>query len=90
MLSVFGSRVGLLAYSPLAMGLLSGKYLAADGGSPNSRLNLYRGSFDLLLTMNIQNIYEYLYRGWQVFMLGKALTLRKYPHNSSIRQSQVA
>ena len=53
MLSVFGSRVGLLAYSPLAMGLLSGKYLAADGGSPNSRLNLYRGSFDLLLTMNI-------------------------------------
>ena len=88
MLSV--SRVGLLAYSPLAMGLLSGKYLAADGGSPNSRLNLYRGSFNLLLTMNIHNVFEYLYKGCQVFMFGKVLTLRKYPHNSSIQQSQVA
>ncbi|KAG2433522.1 hypothetical protein HYH02_012640 [Chlamydomonas schloesseri] len=37
--------VGLLAYSPLAMGLLTGKYLAADGGPPGARLNRYRGRY---------------------------------------------
>lgn len=37
--------VGLLAYSPLAMGLLSGKYLAPDGGPPGARLNRYRGRY---------------------------------------------
>lgn len=30
-------RVSLLAYSPLAMGLLTGKYLAAGGGPPDAR-----------------------------------------------------
>lgn len=30
-------RVSLLAYSPLAMGLLSGKYLAPGGGPPEAR-----------------------------------------------------
>jgi N-acetyltransferase 10 len=30
-------RVSLLAYSPLAMGLLTGKYLAPDGGPPGAR-----------------------------------------------------
>ncbi|KAG0564378.1 hypothetical protein KC19_8G106000 [Ceratodon purpureus] len=38
-------RVGLLAYSPLAMGLLSGKYLSDDGGSSSYRLNKYRGRY---------------------------------------------
>lgn len=38
-------RVSLLAYSPLAMGLLTGKYLAPDGGPPSARLNLYRGRY---------------------------------------------
>ncbi|KAG0601491.1 hypothetical protein M758_11G115800 [Ceratodon purpureus] len=38
-------RVGLLAYSPLAMGLLSGKYLSDDGASPEFRLNKYRGRY---------------------------------------------
>lgn len=39
------TRVSLLAYSPLAMGLLSGKYLAKDGGPCDARLNLYRGQY---------------------------------------------
>ncbi|EFN60059.1 hypothetical protein CHLNCDRAFT_48407 [Chlorella variabilis] len=38
-------RVSLLAYSPLAMGLLTGKYLAAGGGPPDARLNKYRGQY---------------------------------------------
>ncbi|PRW60379.1 Aldo keto reductase [Chlorella sorokiniana] len=38
-------RVSLLAYSPLAMGLLTGKYLAADGGPLDARLNKYRGRY---------------------------------------------
>lgn len=37
--------MGLLAYSPLAMGLLSGKYLSNDGGSLAYRLNKYRGRY---------------------------------------------
>uniref|UniRef100_A0A7C8ZDC8 NADP-dependent oxidoreductase domain-containing protein n=2 Tax=Opuntia streptacantha TaxID=393608 RepID=A0A7C8ZDC8_OPUST len=35
----------LLAYSPLAMGILSGKYLANDGGPPYARLNCFRGRY---------------------------------------------
>ncbi|KAG8370682.1 hypothetical protein BUALT_Bualt13G0008700 [Buddleja alternifolia] len=38
-------RLSLLAYSPLAMGILSGKYLALDGGPADSRLNFYRGRY---------------------------------------------
>lgn len=38
-------RVSLLAYSPLAMGLLSGKYLSPDGGADDARLNLFRGRY---------------------------------------------
>lgn len=42
----FRERVGLVAYSPLAMGLLSGKYSASAGGAgPNARLNLYSGRY---------------------------------------------
>ncbi|XP_073303511.1 uncharacterized protein [Primulina huaijiensis] len=37
-------RVCLLAYSPLAMGILSGKYLSLDGG-PDDALNLFRGRY---------------------------------------------
>ncbi|GLC63420.1 hypothetical protein PLESTF_000034300 [Pleodorina starrii] len=37
--------VGLMSYSPLAMGLLTGKYLAPDGGPPAARLNRYRGRY---------------------------------------------
>ncbi|KAG1657947.1 hypothetical protein FOA52_000978 [Chlamydomonas sp. UWO 241] len=37
--------VSLLAYSPLAMGLLTGKYLEADGGPPGARLNRYKVGF---------------------------------------------
>ncbi|KAI8476768.1 MAG: Aldo/keto reductase [Monoraphidium minutum] len=37
--------VGLLAYSPLAMGLLTGKYRAPGGGPPEARLNKYRGRY---------------------------------------------
>lgn len=38
-------RCGLLAYSPLACGVLSGKYLDGSAG-PNARLNLFGGYFD--------------------------------------------
>lgn len=38
-------RVGLLAYSPLAMGLLTGKYLSSNGDSSLYRLNKYRGRY---------------------------------------------
>ncbi|WMV47532.1 hypothetical protein MTR67_040917 [Solanum verrucosum] len=38
-------RISLLAYSPLAMGILSGKYFAEDGGPPNARLNLFKGRY---------------------------------------------
>ncbi|GLI69759.1 hypothetical protein VaNZ11_014439 [Volvox africanus] len=37
--------VGLMAYSPLAMGLLTGKYQAPGGGPPSARLNRYRGRY---------------------------------------------
>ncbi|KAF5180746.1 Voltage-gated potassium channel subunit beta-1 [Thalictrum thalictroides] len=35
----------LLAYSPLAMGILSGKYFSRCGGPPDSRMNLFRGKY---------------------------------------------
>ncbi|XP_059069884.1 uncharacterized protein LOC131053546 isoform X6 [Cryptomeria japonica] len=38
-------RVRLLAYSPLAMGLLSGKYFAADGGPVDARFNVFKGRY---------------------------------------------
>ncbi|KAJ7523312.1 hypothetical protein O6H91_18G046400 [Diphasiastrum complanatum] len=38
-------RLSLLAYSPLAMGLLSGKYLSHGGGPLDARLNLYKGCY---------------------------------------------
>lgn len=38
-------RVALVAYSPLAMGLLSGKYGAAGRAGPQARLNLYAGRY---------------------------------------------
>nr|XP_017249968.1 PREDICTED: protein tas-like isoform X1 [Daucus carota subsp. sativus] len=38
-------RVSLLAYSPLAMGILSGKYLSPDKGPNDARLNLFRGRY---------------------------------------------
>ncbi|KAG6542699.1 hypothetical protein Mapa_015935 [Marchantia paleacea] len=38
-------HVRLLAYSPLAMGLLSGKYLTPERGPKDARLNLYRGLY---------------------------------------------
>lgn len=38
-------RISLLAYSPMAMGILSGKYFAPDGGSADARLNLYKGKY---------------------------------------------
>ncbi|GAA0145943.1 oxidoreductase [Lithospermum erythrorhizon] len=38
-------RISLLAYSPLAMGILSGKYLSSDGGPSGGRLNLFRGRY---------------------------------------------
>mmetsp|Transcript_42154 Transcript_42154/g.109299 ORF Transcript_42154/g.109299 Transcript_42154/m.109299 type:complete len:265 (+) Transcript_42154:757-1551(+) len=37
--------VSLLAYSPLAMGLLTGKYLEPGGGPPGARLNRYKGRY---------------------------------------------
>lgn len=37
--------VSLLAYSPLAMGLLTGKYLGDNGGPPEARLNKYKGRY---------------------------------------------
>lgn len=38
-------RIRLLAYSPLAMGVLSGKYLLPGGGADDARLNLFRGRY---------------------------------------------
>ena len=38
-------RVSLVAYSPLAMGLLTGKYGAPGGAGPRARLNLYAGRY---------------------------------------------
>ncbi|XP_023526181.1 uncharacterized protein LOC111789740 isoform X1 [Cucurbita pepo subsp. pepo] len=38
-------RISLLAYSPLAMGILSGKYFSPEGGPADARLNLYRGRY---------------------------------------------
>ncbi|KAL5701469.1 hypothetical protein ACHQM5_026799 [Ranunculus cassubicifolius] len=35
----------LLAYSPLAMGILSGKYFSPSGGSPDARMNLFKGRY---------------------------------------------
>ncbi|XP_057965983.1 uncharacterized protein LOC131156370 isoform X1 [Malania oleifera] len=38
-------RISLLAYSPLAMGILSGKYFSPDGGPADARLNLFKGNY---------------------------------------------
>ncbi|XP_059625782.1 uncharacterized protein LOC132268894 isoform X2 [Cornus florida] len=38
-------RISLLAYSPLAMGMLSGKYFSPDGGPADARLNLFKGRY---------------------------------------------
>ncbi|KAL4277738.1 hypothetical protein AHAS_Ahas20G0337200 [Arachis hypogaea] len=38
-------RISLLAYSPLAMGILTGKYFSPGGGSTDARLNLFKGKY---------------------------------------------
>lgn len=38
-------NIGLLAYSPLAMGLLTGKYTTSGDAPPNSRLKKYKGRY---------------------------------------------
>ncbi|GFZ04658.1 hypothetical protein Acr_17g0002300 [Actinidia rufa] len=38
-------KVSLLAYSPLAMGILSGKYFSPDGAPTDARLNLFKGRY---------------------------------------------
>ncbi|PSS06245.1 Protein tas like [Actinidia chinensis var. chinensis] len=38
-------RVSLLAYSPLAMGILSGKYFSPHGAPTDARLNLFKGRY---------------------------------------------
>jgi len=38
-------RISLLAYSPMAMGILSGKYHSSDdSGPPEARMNLFKGT----------------------------------------------
>ncbi|TKY60110.1 tas protein [Spatholobus suberectus] len=37
--------ISLLAYSPLAMGILSGKYFSRIGGPTDARLNLFKGKY---------------------------------------------
>ncbi|XP_025815008.1 uncharacterized protein LOC112892051 isoform X2 [Panicum hallii] len=39
-------RISLLAYSPMAMGILSGKYHSSDdSGPPEARMNLFKGRY---------------------------------------------
>ncbi|KAJ4773046.1 NAD(P)-linked oxidoreductase superfamily protein [Rhynchospora pubera] len=38
-------RISLLAYSPMAMGILSGKYFSSGGTPPDARLNIFRGRY---------------------------------------------
>jgi len=39
-------RISLLAYSPMAMGILSGKYHSSyDCGPPEARMNLFKGRY---------------------------------------------
>lgn len=39
-------RISLLAYSPMAMGILSGKYHSPDdSGPPDARMNLFKGRY---------------------------------------------
>ena len=39
-------RISLLAYSPMAMGILSGKYHSSDdSGPPDARMNLFMGRY---------------------------------------------
>ncbi|XP_078178941.1 uncharacterized protein LOC144573125 isoform X2 [Carex rostrata] len=38
-------RVSLLAYSPMAMGILSGKYFSSGGAPSDARLNIFRGRY---------------------------------------------
>ncbi|WOK93337.1 hypothetical protein Cni_G02034 [Canna indica] len=37
--------ISLLAYSPMAMGILSGKYFCPAGGPSDARMNLFRGRY---------------------------------------------
>ncbi|KAF8401578.1 hypothetical protein HHK36_012522 [Tetracentron sinense] len=37
--------ISLLAYSPLAMGILSGKYFSRDGGPSHARMILFKGKY---------------------------------------------
>ncbi|KAJ6848354.1 uncharacterized protein M6B38_273895 [Iris pallida] len=38
-------RISLLAYSPMAMGILSGKYLSPGRGPSDARMNLFKGKY---------------------------------------------
>lgn len=40
-------RVSLLAYSPMAMGILSGKYFSSGGAPSDARLNIFSGKITL-------------------------------------------
>lgn len=43
-------RISLLAYSPMAMGILSGKYFSSGEAPPDSRLNIFRGQDYIIYT----------------------------------------
>lgn len=57
-----------MAYSPLAMGILSGKYLSPGNGPPDARLNLFKGLFiycshiyfALIYDFNVRYVFMYL------------------------------
>ncbi|KAG0482885.1 hypothetical protein HPP92_010969, partial [Vanilla planifolia] len=38
-------KICMLAYSPMAMGILSGKYLSADAGPKEARFNMFKGKY---------------------------------------------
>ncbi|XP_020575907.1 uncharacterized protein LOC110021618 isoform X7 [Phalaenopsis equestris] len=38
-------RISMLAYSPMAMGILSGKYFSTDAGPNDARFNIYKGKY---------------------------------------------
>ncbi|XP_028553435.1 uncharacterized protein LOC110101641 isoform X3 [Dendrobium catenatum] len=40
-----GGWISLLAYSPMAMGILSGKYFSTDAGPNDARFNIYKGKY---------------------------------------------
>ncbi|XP_020575865.1 uncharacterized protein LOC110021618 isoform X4 [Phalaenopsis equestris] len=60
-------RISMLAYSPMAMGILSGKYFSTDAGPNDARFNIYKG-----IHCHCQKVWHFSYMSCSCFCAGSS------------------